>query len=87
MIRLELTEQEKRDGHVVLYEPLDTQSYLGVSTNTIARYRREGWLVGQRFGNGNVYREHQLLSCIRERGMDRMHTNVIKEWKEEDNGE
>ena len=55
-----------QDGREVeLYEPLDAQSYLGwISANTLARWRREGWLVASAsLGRGYAYTKDALDEC------------------------
>ena len=57
-------------GKVALYQPLDAQAYLGCSANTLARWRREGWLEGTAVGRGFVYTKDALDECRKLRNLN-----------------
>jgi hypothetical protein len=60
------------DGHEVeLYEPLDAQLFLGVSANTLSKWRREGWIRGPiPIGRGYAYTKDALAECLKLRRVD-----------------
>jgi predicted site-specific integrase-resolvase len=61
------------DGHeFYLYEKLDAQAYLGgISANTLARWRREGWIMPHAVvGRGYVYTKEALDECRKLRNLD-----------------
>ena len=56
---------------VQLFQPLDVMDYCQVSTATISRWRREGFLRGIAIGRGFVYTKQQLDECLSIRNKDR----------------
>ena len=67
-----------KNGEVIkLYESLDAQNYLGVSAQTLNRWRREGWLIPTaEVGRGYAYTQEQLDDCIKVLGRDRKDKEV-----------
>lgn len=64
-------------GAEPLYQPLDVQQYCNVSSQTISRWRREGWLKpAAAVGRGYVYTKADLDECLHLLGYDRRDTNV-----------
>jgi predicted site-specific integrase-resolvase len=59
-----------------LYQPLDAMQFLNVSSGTLNRYRREGFLEGIPVGRGFLYTREMLEDCIRNLGKDRENINV-----------
>ena len=67
------------DGHEFsLYEKLDAQAYLGgISANTRARWRREGWLVASAsIGRGYAYTKDALDECRLLKNLDARNKEV-----------
>ena len=71
---IELTVEGKS---IVLYKPLDAQFYLNISSNTLSRWRREGWLtpVGE-VGNCFLYTKEALDEAYILRNKDRENKEV-----------
>ena len=65
------------DGCHEIYQPLDAENYCSVSSATLAKWRREGWLVPLApAGRGYLYTQAGLDSALHLLGYDRQHTEV-----------
>jgi predicted site-specific integrase-resolvase len=60
-----------------LYQPLDAQNYCGVSAQTLAKWRREGFLKpAAAVGRGYLYTKAALDECLSSLNYDRWNTHV-----------
>jgi hypothetical protein len=62
-----------------LYGPGEAALYMGVSEQTLNRWRRQGWILCSRVGRGFYYQRQDLDQCLTLRGYDRANneTEVI----------
>lgn len=59
------------------YESFDAQRYCGVSSHTLLKMHREGYLIDSgKIGVGYVYTQSQLDSALYEYGTSRKDINV-----------
>ena len=56
-------EEFQGKGKLPLYDSFASAVYLGISPQTLGRYRKERWLKGARIGNGYVYTKYELDMC------------------------
>ena len=54
-----------------LYGPDEAAIYLGVSEQTLNRWRRQGWIRCSKVGRGYYYQRQDLDQCLKLRGYDR----------------
>jgi hypothetical protein len=52
-----------------LYRPIEAASYIGISSATLAVWRREEWLRGYRVGATHLYTTAQLNKAARDKGL------------------
>ena len=62
-----------------LYGPEEAIKFLGVSEQTLNRWRRQGWIKSSKVGRGYYYQREHLDECLKLRGYDRANneTEVI----------
>ena len=59
------------------YESFDAQVYIGISGQTVNRWRREGWLRPSfKVGSGWIYSKHNLDAAMDATGYSRQNLNV-----------
>jgi excisionase family DNA binding protein len=56
-----------------LYGPAEAASYLGVSDQTLNRWRRQGWIRSHNFGRGFLYEVDMLDESLALRGYNKIH--------------
>ena len=78
-----LIECEHCGEETLLYRPLEAASYLGVSSGTVATWRREGFLYGVKLGQIYVYTKASLEEALQSKNYDRMNTNVEVTYRDE----
>ena len=78
MIQIEVT-QDMVGKTLTLYETRDAQDFLGISSQTLYRWRADGWLKpwnNQKIGVGYVYEQEDLEKCLVLRNKDREYMEV-----------
>lgn len=78
MIKLKVDKTVNAGEIVEFHDAFDAQMYLGCSTQTINKYRKEGWLqpAGQ-VGNAYLYTTTSLDEASRNLGIDRKEINTV----------
>lgn len=70
-------------GETLLYRPLEAAQWLGISANSVATWRREGFLQGLKLGQINVYTKASLEEALQSKNYHRMNTNVEVTYRDE----
>ena len=63
LIELDVSDSELENGKLYLYDTFLASMYLGISIQTLGRYRKERWLKGARVGSGFIYTKKALDAC------------------------
>ena len=61
-----------------LHGPEEATRYLGVSEQTLNRWRRQGWIKSSKVGRGYYYQREHLDECLQLRGYDRAHNETVE---------
>jgi excisionase family DNA binding protein len=56
-----------------LYSPAEAASYLGVSDQTLNRWRRQGWIRSHKVARGFYYEVEMLDESLALRGYNKIH--------------
>jgi hypothetical protein len=72
------TNEVMAHGSHELYRPLEAADYIGISSATLAVWRREEWLSGYRVGATHLYTTAQLDKAARDKGLHQLWDSTVE---------